>query len=152
MGGRRYGERRCDLFYGGLIIMAEQRTVFIIDDSEDELRLTERVLARISPDIRVDSAMSGEEGLAKLHACRTLPALTLLDIKMTGISGIETLRRIRADERLKNMPVAVMTNSSLGSDHDDAMDAGADVFLQKAFDLDQYCSDLQALLDCLPED
>jgi CheY-like chemotaxis protein len=117
--------------------MTERRhIVFIIDDSEDEIRLTERVLSKIAPTIKVTSALSGEEGLVWLRNCSTLPLLTLLDMKMTGISGIETLRRIRADKRLAHLPVAIVTNSDLPSDHDLAREAGADMVIHKSLDLD----------------
>jgi CheY-like chemotaxis protein len=132
--------------------MAEQRTLLIIDDSEDEIRLTERILSRIFPAIKVESAMSGEEGLALLRSCRMLPVLTLLDLKMPGISGFETLRRIRADERLKNLPVVIVTNSNLESDRTKALAAGADVFLHKAFDVDRFSRDIQSLLQKFPAD
>jgi CheY-like chemotaxis protein len=132
--------------------MTDQRTILIIDDSEDEILLTQRVLSRISPGVRVESALSGEEALARLCSCKTLPCLTLLDLKMAGISGIETLRRIRADEQLKNLPVAIVTNSNLESDRDEAIDAGADAYIHKAYDLDQFSNDMKALLDMLRGD
>ncbi len=118
--------------------MTEPGTVLIIDDSDDEILLTERILLRIVPGIRVESALSGEEGLAWLRRCRTLPLLTLLDLKMTGIDGIETLRRIRADERLKDLAVAVMTNSDLQADYEKTREAGADAIIHKAADLDLF--------------
>ena len=131
--------------------MIEQRTILIIDDSEDEILLTERILSRISPGISVESVTSGEEGLTWLQSHRTLPFLTLLDLKMTGISGIEFLQQIRADERLKNLPVVIVTNSNLESDREKAMDAGANAFLHKAFDMDKFSSDVKALLHKLPD-
>jgi CheY-like chemotaxis protein len=132
--------------------MSDQRTILIIDDSEDEICLTQRVLSRVAPGVRVASVLSGEGGLAWLRNSRTLPMLTLLDLKMTGISGIETLRRVRADERLKNLPVAVVTNSDLKSDRDEALSAGAHAYIHKAYDIDQFSSDMKALLDMLRGD
>jgi CheY-like chemotaxis protein len=132
--------------------MSDQRTILIIDDSEDEIRLTERVLSRVATELKVESALSGEEGLARLRSSRTLPLLTLLDLKMTGISGLETLRRIRADEGLKNLFVAIVTNSNLDSDRCKAMEAGANAFLPKVFDMDRFGSDIKSLLQRLTGD
>jgi len=117
---------------------SDPKLVLIIDDSEDEILLTQRILSRISPEIRTASALSGEEGLAWLNCCPTLPALTLLDLKMTGITGIETLHRIRADERLKNLPVAVVTTSDIDAEHDAARNAGANAVLHKSIDMDRF--------------
>ena len=121
----------------------QQHTILIIDDSEDEILLTQRVLSRISPEIRSESVLSGEEGLAWLRNSPKLPVLTLLDMKMIGISGIETLRSIRADERLKHLSVAIVTNSDLQADYDAAMAAGADVVLHKSFDLEQFAGEVR---------
>jgi two-component system response regulator len=131
--------------------MSDPRTILIIDDSEDEIYLTQRILARVSPGVKVEAASSGEEGLVRLRNSRSLPLLTLLDLKMTGISGIETLRRIRGDERLKNLLVAIVTNSDMVSDRDEALKAGADAFLHKTYDFDQFSSEIKALLESLLE-
>jgi two-component system response regulator CpxR len=123
--------------------VTEQRhTIFIIDDSEDEIHLTGRIVSRIFPDIRLEWAMSGEEGLALLRNSWIPPLITLLDLKMTGIDGIETLRRIRADKQLKDLYVAVVTNSNLKADHARAMAAGANVVLHKDVDMDRFRVDL----------
>ncbi len=81
-----------------------------------------------------------------LHEMSTLPALILIDLKMCGMSGIDTLRLIRADERLKNMRVVVVTNSTLESDRKAALSTGADAFLHKAFDMEEFNRDICALL------
>jgi two-component system response regulator len=123
-----------------------KRTILIIDDSEDEVCLTQRIILKSAPEIGVEWAASGQAGLAKLRGGGALPSLILLDLKMTGMSGIDTLRQIRGDERLKSLHVAVLTNSDLKSEEEEAMDAGANVFLRKAFDIDQFGNDINALL------
>ena len=132
-----------DIFNKSQSTAGDSKLVLIIDDSEDEIILTQRVLSRISPEIRTESVFSGEEGLAWLRSSQTLPALTLLDLKMTGITGIETLRRIRADARLKNLPVAVVTTSDIDADHNAARNAGADVVLHKTIDMDRFARRVQ---------
>jgi two-component system response regulator len=124
-----------------------KRTVLIIDDSADEVHLTERIIAKSAPDISVEWAASGEQGLAKLRSGKKLPFLILLDLKMTGLGGIDTLRQIRGDERLRSLRVAIVTNSDLESEEKNAMEAGADVFLRKAFDIDEFEKDINSLLN-----
>lgn len=127
--------------------MSERRVVLVIDDSEDEILLMERLLLRISPDLRIEKAMSGEEGIARLKSGMSLPVLTLLDLKMVGIDGFETLRRIRADDKLMHLSVVVVTNSTLESDRKEAIEAGADAFLHKSFDIDDCRNDITLLLN-----
>jgi CheY-like chemotaxis protein len=122
-------------------------TVLIIDDSQDDILIAERIFQKIRPDIRTEFALSGEAGLARLRHGDGLPALILIDLKMPGIGGFDTLRQIRADERLKNIPVIVVTSSSLESDVKESLAAGADFFLNKAFDIDQFSKDIQDVLE-----
>ena len=63
------------------------------------------------------------------------------------MDGIETLRQIRADEKLKHIPVVILTNSSLEDDKHAAFAAGADAFLNKAFNLDKFCKDIKSALE-----
>ncbi len=121
-------------------------TVLIIDDNQDDILITKMVFSRIAPDIAMESALSGEAGLTLLRSDKVLPALILLDLKMPGMGGIDALRQIRSDERLKNIPVIVVTSSTLESDEKEALAAGADSFINKAFDLEQFSNDMTRIL------
>ena len=72
--------------------------------------------------------------------------MILLDLKMPGMNGFDTLRIIRADERLKHIPVIIVTSSSLEADEKEGYEAGADGFLHKAFDIDQFAGDIEDIL------
>ncbi len=122
-------------------------TILIIDDNENEVILTRRVLSRIVPGIRTEAAHSGEAGLAFLRSAEALPSLVLLDLKMPGMGGINTLGQIRADGRLRSIPVIVVTNSSLESDRRESLEGGADAFLHKSFDLDLFAEDIRVALE-----
>jgi|SRR5208283_4522060 len=123
-----------------------KQTVLIIDDDQSEVMLTKMVLSEIEPEIGVDAAYSGEDGLALLRSGRPLPALTLLDLKIPRLSGIDVLHLIRADERLKHLPVIIVTNSKLESDRQKSIEAGADDYLHKAFDIEFFSRDIKSLL------
>jgi two-component system response regulator len=122
-------------------------TVLIIDDNQDDVLIARRVLSRLEREIRTEIASSGEEGLAFLGREKTLPALVLLDLKMPGMDGIEVLRRIRSDQRLKIVPVVVVTHSALESDVAACLQAGANVVLHKAFDIELFRKEIGAVLD-----
>jgi DNA-binding response OmpR family regulator len=76
-----------------------------------------------------------------------LPSLILLDLKMPGMSGFDTLRIIRADKLMKHIPVIIVTSSSLEADKKMGYETGADGFLHKAFDIDQFERDLKSMLE-----
>jgi two-component system response regulator len=123
------------------------RTILIIDDNRDDVEITKMALARIDRGLKVEIAWRGEAALEFLQSGKALPALILLDLKMPGMSGLDTLRKIRADERLQHLPVIIVTSSSLEADQQKGQEAGADGFLHKAFDVDRFERDLKSVLD-----
>jgi CheY-like chemotaxis protein len=97
--------------------------------------------------LNTEVGLSGEAGLALIREGKTPPKLVLLDLKMPRMDGIEVLRKIRDDENLRSIPVVIVTNSNLESDEQAALKAGADNFLRKARDLDQYKMDIERILE-----
>jgi CheY-like chemotaxis protein len=65
------------------------------------------------------------------------------------MGGIETLRKIRADERLKNIPVVIVTCSILESDEQRSREAGATAFIHKAIRINDFSEDLGRHVKCL---
>lgn len=122
-------------------------TILIVDDNPDDIEITKIILGRIGRPLNVEDAPSGEAALTRLRAGKDLPSMILLDIKMPGMTGIDTLCQIRADERLKAIPVIIVTSSSLESDEKQAYAAGADNFLHKAFDIEQFSNDIKNILE-----
>lgn len=123
-----------------------EETILVVDDNPDDLEITKRVLKKTGRTLKIHEALRGELALAMLRESPALPKLMLLDLKMPGMSGIETLCAIRKDPRLRYLPVVILTNSNLDADRQEACDAGADAFLHKAFDIDQFCESLQFVL------
>lgn len=123
-----------------------EKSVLIIDDDSTEVMIAKRVISKIDPELRTDEAFSGESGLALLRNGKHLPMMILLDLKMPGLSGIDVVLQIRSDKRLKNVPVIIMTNSTLESDKQESIEAGADKVLHKAASIDQFKKDITALL------
>ena len=123
-----------------------KQTVLIIDDDQAEVLIAKKVLSKIAPELGIDAYFSGEAGLALLRSGRPLPLLVLLDLKMPGLSGLGVLRQIRADERLKHLPVIIVSNSTLESERQEVLTAGADDYLHKAFDIKHFSTDIESLL------
>lgn len=127
-------------------------TILIIDDNPDDVEITKRILAKMDRKLKVETVPRGEAALETLHSWITLPCVILLDLKMPGMSGFDTLRKIRADERLKHIHVIVVTSSSLEADEKESYEAGADSFIHKAFDIDLFESKIKSVVErCLKE-
>jgi CheY-like chemotaxis protein len=120
--------------------------ILIIDDSEDDILLTQMVLRKVRRTIRIETALNGEDGLALVRNGTELPALILLDLKMPRMGGLEVLHAIRADERLCRIPVIIVTHSDLESDKDASRKAGASGFLAKSVDLVRFTEDIRHVL------
>jgi two-component system response regulator len=117
--------------------------IFIVDDSPTDIELTTIALEATGREIVVRFATDGKSALAMLRNGLRVPALILLDLKMPGMDGIEVLREIRTDDRLRDLPVVVVTSSALELDRADAFAAGASGYIQKPLALDQFGKDLE---------
>ena len=111
-----------------------------------DIELTALAVEATGREISVLSAPDGQSALAMLRTRHELPALILLDMKMPCMGGIEVLREIRADNRLRELPVVVLTSSSLESDRVDAMATGASDYFQKPLSLDRFTKDLESIM------
>ena len=94
--------------------MNDQR-IMLIEDDPDDRDLTIRALRKNNVLNPVTVASNGAEALTMLlgndHRDQGNPALILLDLKLPKVDGLEVLRRIRADERTRVVPVLVLTSS-----------------------------------------
>ncbi len=94
------------------------KNILLVDDSSYDVELTLRALKHYQIINKIDVVRDGDEALDYLY-CRGLfanrdqcnPILTLLDLKMPKVDGIEVLRQIRADPVLGHIPVVVFTSS-----------------------------------------
>ena len=84
------------------------RKILIVDDNPDDIEITRVVLEEKGWDLQVEAYRQAEQGLARLRESEDLPSLVLLDINIPGMGGIECLRQIRADQRLKSIPVVMV--------------------------------------------
>ncbi len=106
-------------------------TIFLIEDDPLMTRMYERTL-RLNG-FNFDISPNGKEALEKIDAMERKPALILLDIMMPEIDGFETLRRIKSDPLLRDIPIIALSNLSAGLDTGEKiLRMGADMFLIKS--------------------
>jgi two-component system, chemotaxis family, response regulator Rcp1 len=119
--------------------------VLLIEDHPGDARLTEEAFGQCARPIRLHHAWDGEEALQFLrrehrHRDSPRPSLVLLDLKMRGLGGHETLAQIKGDPNLKAIPVIVLTTSDRDADVSASYKLGANCYLQKPVDWDTFNS------------
>ncbi len=104
--------------------------LFMAEDDPLMSRMYERAF-RLGGDELI-MAHDGEEALAVLQKAEEKPAVILLDVMMPKINGFDVLRKIKEDEKLKSIPVIMLTNLAGDSDAEKALGLGAVLYLVKS--------------------
>lgn len=113
--------------------------VLIIEDDEAIVKLLRRSLAYEG--YQVDAALDGESGLSLARDRQ--PDLVILDWMLPGMDGLEVCQRLRS---LSNVPVLMLTAKDTLQDRVQGLDAGADDYVVKPFQLDELTARIRALL------
>lgn len=110
---------------------SEQQTplILVVDDSITVRRVTQRMLQREG--FRVVLAVDGLQALEKLN--QEIPAVVLSDIEMPRMDGFDLVRNIRADSKLKHLPVVMITSRIAEKHRDLAMELGVNDYLGKPY-------------------
>jgi CheY-like chemotaxis protein len=120
------------------------RKILLIEDDRFLRKAAEVRLRRSG--YAVITAADGEEALATVEAAS--PDLILLDLIMPKLQGFEVLRRLKANEATRNIPVVVLTNLSQAADRARAMEEGAIGYYVKAdLSLDQMAETVAQALE-----
>ncbi len=117
--------------------------ILVVEDNDKNRKLVRDVLT--FKGYEIIEAETGEEGvrLAQEHH----PRLVLMDIRLPGIDGIEALRRLRAEQATRGIPIMAMTASVMTSDRQRITDAGFDAFQSKPIKVKDFVAAVERLLD-----
>jgi two-component system response regulator len=120
--------------------------ILIVEDSADDYEATKRAFAKTNLRNTLHRAESGESALAFLQAENApQPGIILLDLNMPGLDGRKTLEIIKKTERLKKIPVVILTTSNDERDVKACYDLGANTYIQKPVDFDGLIAAIQRL-------
>lgn len=122
------------------------RAILLVEDNPDDEALTLRALRKNNIGNPVVVARNGAEALDYLFAQgaysgrdpKDVPQVVLLDLKLPKIDGLEVLKRIRADERLRALPVVVLTSSKEEQDLMNGYKFGCNSYVRKPVNFDQF--------------
>jgi len=116
-------------------VPSREATVLYIEDNLANVRLVERILAQRAG-IEVVAAMQGSLGLELARSKR--PDLVLLDLNLPDMSGVEVLRRLRADVATASIPVVIISADATANQFERLRQEGAADYLSKPFNVAQF--------------
>jgi two-component system, OmpR family, response regulator MtrA len=122
--------------------MSEQSRVLVADDDQDILALVTAVLERSGHD--VIAVQDGAQALACVHAEN--PDLLVLDISMPEVDGLEVLRRLRAADATRELPVVLLSAQAQEADVALGYATGASAYVKKPFSPRELTERVDALL------
>ena len=130
-----------------------QRSILLVEDNSDDEALALRALQKNNILNGVVVARDGEEALDYLlgtgkYAGRDvadLPAVILLDLKLPKMDGLEVLRRIRMNERVRMLPVVILTSSKEAMDLVSGYSQGCNSYIRKPVDFEQFVEAVRQL-------
>jgi two-component system response regulator len=124
----------------------ENKVLLLVEDNPDDEALTVRALKKnkIVNEIVVtrDGIEAWEyllgEGTYAGRDVTVMPQVILLDLKLPKLDGLGLLRRLRAEKRTKRVPVVILTSSNEEEDRINGYDLGANSYVRKPVDFDQF--------------
>jgi CheY-like chemotaxis protein len=116
--------------------------ILVVDDNPTNLKLASQVLEVAG--YQVDQAEDAEQAQELLQ--HMTPDLILMDIALPRMDGLTLTRKLKADEKLKHVPVIAMTAFAMKGDDRKALDAGCDGYITKPIDTRKFPQQVSAFL------
>lgn len=133
-------------------MIKEIRTILLVEDSAADAEMTMDALREAklaNPIVHVEDGVEALDYLFQRGAWAgkpvVVPAVVLLDIKMPRLDGIEVLREIRASDRLRHVPVVILSSSREESDLARSWDLGVNAYVVKPVNASQFFDAVQTL-------
>ena len=131
----------------------DNKIILLVEDNPDFVTLTVRAFKKNHISNRVIVAKDGVEALDYLFGkgmyagrdAKDMPVVTLLDLKLPKISGIEVLKAIRQNEFTKLLPVVILTSSAQEEDVVNGYKLGANSYIRKPVDFKEFAKAIKLL-------
>lgn len=126
--------------------------ILLADDNDDDLELEQRALAQYRLANEVVVVRDGAEALDFLHRRGQFsdripsdPLVVLMDINMPKVNGLEVLEQMKADSRMRMIPVVMLTSSRQGPDVERCYQLGANAYVVKPVDFSQFADAVKTI-------
>ena len=120
--------------------------ILLIEDDMIEVMKLNRASSSLQLNHKITEANNGEDALKILEQKDNLPDIILLDLNMPKINGIEFLRILKSDDRLKYIPTIILTTSNNQRDLLECYKVGVAGYVLKPLKYEEYVSKIEKLL------
>lgn len=130
------------------MITPQPCSFFLIEDNAADVDLITRVLKKADKSTQIYLAQDGEDAIEMLNNWSgniPNPMIVLLDLKLPKIDGLDVLKIIKENSRLKPLPVVVLTSSNQNQDIEKAYLLGANSYVIKAIDFDEFSKAIEMI-------
>jgi CheY-like chemotaxis protein len=130
-----------------------KKVILLVEDNPDDVELTVRAFEKTNIQNKVIAVRDGAEALDYLFAkgkyanrdINQRPKVVLLDLKLPKLNGLDVLRKMRANEKTKRIPVVMLTSSSEDRDILESYNLGANSYVKKPVDFTQFLETAKSL-------
>jgi len=120
------------------------KLILLVEDNKNDELLALRAFKKAAIKSDIDVARDGAEAMNYLFSdneeTKTIPELILLDLNLPKVNGLEVLKRLKSDQNTSHIPVIVMTSSDEGSDVQNSYLFGANSYIRKPVDFQDFLS------------
>lgn len=133
--------------------MREELEILIVEDNANDAELMMRTLKKNNLSNKIKLLEDGEKALDYIYCkgeykdrdCANLPKIIFLDLKLPKVNGLEVLEKLKSDEMTKKLPVIIVTSSREDPDIERAYELGANSYVVKPVDFDDFVKSMVQL-------
>jgi CheY-like chemotaxis protein len=133
--------------------LSDDKIILLVEDNPDDVELTLRALEKNNLTNELVVTRDGAEALDYLFGAgayaerdtTVMPTVILLDLKLPKMDGLEVLKRLRADDRTRLLPVVILTSSNEEKDLVQGYSLGANSYVRKPVDFAQFANAVRQL-------
>jgi CheY-like chemotaxis protein len=129
------------------MVSRHSRWLLLVEDNADDEHLARRSFCSSTRSEELRVAGDGQDALEKLRSDESTPVLVLLDLKLPRLSGVEVIMAMKDDDRLRTIPIVVLSSSSNATDIRACYELGCSAFVRKPLDYDRFMFAMGAIFD-----
>jgi len=130
-----------------MLYSLEKISVLLVDDDQDDIDLFQLAFSKVKVKSSVSFLKNGLEPLEYFQNPENeIPSIFFLDLNMPLMGGKEVLYKLRAEERFRNLPIAIYSTSNSVGDIEDTLSLGANIYIVKPYNFTKLIEIIEKVL------